>query len=227
MALVNFGAAAGSQWLFAFQNEAHALAEDWTSLGLEAGILRFFPGESDGNPTRGVWILVAATKSTPETSMADFYTYRYDTKAFTHQESAGSFSWMFNGPPAEIQFGRWNSTEQFTGKYAAAAIYGSVLTGAEIKSMAEGPSVEAWLSKSPKGLWMFNQASTATSVTDATGNGANQISLLGTSVVAEEPPIPYTGEGGGEESPTVKIKSGGSVVSAKRFVKVGGVLVPA
>lgn len=192
VSLVRLGTASNSEWLIAMQNASHLGAEAWDSFGVENSELKAYPaGQSSFAPPRpNIWCFMAVTKATGS-NKALYYIYRYDTKVWTKAESLNAFTWAFTGTPAEIQFGRWDGTEQFKGRYAAAAIFGSQLSEAELKALAEGSDISSWLTKSPKGLWMFNQASTGESVPDSTGNGANQSSLVGTTVFAEEPPIPY------------------------------------
>lgn len=175
------------------QNAVHGAAENWNSFGIEATELLSYPNGQSGFavPRPNVWCFFAVTKATGS-NKAIFYVYRYDTKVWTKKESNNSFTWVFSGTaPAEIQFGRWNGTEQFKGRYAAAAIFGKQLNEAELKELAEGSSIQSWLTKSPKGLWMFNQPVVTEEVPDSTGNGADQSSREGTTVFAEEPPIPY------------------------------------
>jgi hypothetical protein len=192
VSLVRLGLASSAEWLIAFQNASHEGAVNWNSFGVEGSELLTYPGGQTGyNPPRpNIWCLLAVTKATGS-NKAVFYIYRYDTKEWIKKESTGVFTWGFSGTPAEIQFGLWNGTEQFKGRYAAAAIFGKQLTEAEVKELAEGSSIQSWLTKSPKGLWMFNQPVVTESVPDSTGNGANQSGRVGTTVFAEEPPIPY------------------------------------
>jgi len=150
-----------------------------------------------GAPSRGltttglanVWCVFAATKVSG-TAKAKLYIYRFDTKTWQIGEGAGEIA---NPTEAaeEIRLGQWNSTENFQGLYAASAMYNKVLTQAEIEELATASSLQSWLKKGPVGMWMFNQPSTAESVLDITGNGANQTELVGTTVEGVEPPIPY------------------------------------
>ena len=58
------------------------------------------------------------------------------------------------------------------------------------KKSPEISSGKGWLGKSPSALWLFNQKARTEGLVDLTGNGANEEGIAGTSVVAEEPPIP-------------------------------------
>lgn len=136
-----------------------------------------------------VWCVFAGTKVSG-VAPAQLHVYRLDTKTWQHATGVGEI----NNPTEsaeEIRLGQWGTSEQFEGLYAASAMYDKVLTQAEIEELATAPSLEAWLSKGPVGMWMFNQSSTAEPVQDITGKGANQTELLGTTVENVEPPIPY------------------------------------
>jgi hypothetical protein len=69
-------------------------------------------------------------------------------------------------------------------------------------------------------------------VKDLTGHGADGAGAiqLGFASTTATVPLPLReseeGEGGEEGGSTVKVKSGGVLVDAKRFVKQGGILVP-
>lgn len=190
VALVRFGASA-DEWLIARTNEVHLGASEWESLGKE-GKIRFYPaagGKASFEPEANKWYLVVGTKASGS-SKAKFYIYDFTAKSWFVGESESAFTDIHTGTPAEIQFGRYNGSEQFAGRYAAAAIFNKVLSEAEAKELIEG-SIEGWLSKAPVGLWMFNQALVTEEVKDLTGHGANQSSREATTVLEEEPPIPY------------------------------------
>src|SRR5690606_12886956 len=52
-------------------------------------------------------------------------------------------------------------------------------------------SLAEWMATTPLGLWLFDQQSTEDSVSDLTGQGADQTAISGTSVTEDDPPIPY------------------------------------
>lgn len=218
----------GSEWLIARGSGTHS-AVPWTSFGVEIFAstgLRFYPeGEVSGGfePPRGVWLLVAGSKPDGKTK-SKFYVYNFATETLTEKESAEAWDSLQAGVPVEIQFGRWGNGDQFHGRYAAASIFDYALTKAQIEELLVG-TVKDWLNLNPVGLWMFNQKTLEGVVVDKTGNGADQISLVGTTVAEEEPPIPYEPpfEGGG----SVMVLVGEELVPANRYVKIGGELVGA
>jgi hypothetical protein len=73
------------------------------------------------------------------------------------------------------------------GSIAVAATWSSVLNDATIEATF-GLSAAAVLAASPGWMARFNQASTATNVTDDTGGGGNQSAISGTTVDADDPP---------------------------------------
>lgn len=88
---------------------------------------------------------------------------------------------------------------------AAEAFFNSKLTDAELEALVKLGSLEAWKEKSPAMLRLYNQASVTEEVKDLTGNGANQSARTGTTVVAEEPPIPYKAGQSVEVSPPAAV----------------------
>lgn len=74
--------------------------------------------------------------------------------------------------------------------FAAVLIATKALSDGEFEALKSSSFLSAWI-PSAAGLWLFKQSSTAEAVSDSTGNGANQTELIGTTVLEEEPPIPY------------------------------------
>ncbi|HUB99256.1 MAG TPA: hypothetical protein VMS11_05475 [Solirubrobacterales bacterium] len=180
-----------TDWMIARQNASHTAAETWAAMGLEGTILRLYPGGDAGlTPPTGEWLLVAISKPSGS-SQASYHYYRFATTTWAHETDTTAWTAAYGGAAGEIQLGRWNAGEQFNGRYAAAAVYGTALSQAAVEALVGVSSIEAWLSTSPLALWTFSQASLSETVTDLTGNGANQTSYEGTTVAEEEPPIPY------------------------------------
>lgn len=232
---------ASTGWIIARQDSGFSGASNWTSLGREGGQLVGYPSVSSGiNPPNSKWVLVVMTKEEAGSSPFVFYYYNFATKAWTKVETPATAT-NHTGTPTRLQFGKWNGGEQFNGLYAAAAIFESYFTPTEVHALAEVSFVEDWLTMTPAGLWIFDQEAANKEVVDLTGNGADgseemQLTASGTSATEVLLPLAYregeeTGEEEGEEPPpsehTVKVKVGGSVVTANRWVKQGGILVPA
>jgi hypothetical protein len=193
VAFVFFGATEASQWMIARQDASHSGGTNWAGLGREPEI-HFYPaGQAAGFtcPTNE-WVLVVGAKAAGS-SKARYYYYRFTAGTWSSAESSAAYTSAYVGVPAEFQLGRWNGGEQFVGKYAAAMVFDKVLSEAEVKALVGVSTISDWLGLGPKALWTFEQASIAEPVKDVTGNGADQISIEGTTVLAEEPPIPYRG----------------------------------
>lgn len=191
VAFVSFGSVGGSQWMIARQSASHTSGTTWASLGREPEI-HFYPSGQDAGFTcpTSEWVLVAGTKAAGA-SKAKYYYYRFSSGTWNSGESTETYTSAYGGTPAEFQLGRWNSTEQFTGKYAAAMVFDRELSEAEVKALVSVNAITDWLGLAPKALWTFDQLSVEEEVKDITGNGANQTTIEGTTVLAEEPPIPY------------------------------------
>lgn len=128
------------------------------------------PGMISADPLPGfVWGLGIGTW---DQAAGAYHFYFYNLQSHELEDLGGGETG--EGPiweeedPELVQFGR------FEGKYAAAAIFGKTLTPSEIASLAKAGSVEAWASRGPAALWIFDQKEDSEKITDLTGNGADQ-----------------------------------------------------
>lgn len=133
----------------------------------------------------GAWIMAAWGKPAG-TAISRFHLYNYNTQAApTHAD--GSSIGDPTVTPDRIKVGQWrNNAEFFNGKLAALAVYESALSDIAFEGIIDG--IQAMLDAVPSGLWSFNQDSIADSVLDLMENGANQISIVGTSVITSDDP---------------------------------------
>jgi hypothetical protein len=94
-----------------------------------------------------------------------------------------------------IIFGLWNNVDDFNGWVAAGAWFNGALTIAQMtECFANRRTSDIWNCSfgRPDGLWEFNAAT----ITDLTGNGANESSRVGTTLdAAETPPWTFDGKG--------------------------------
>jgi hypothetical protein len=217
-------AAEGNEWLIAYGPSAGP----YVTMGVEAGNLLFYKsGGSVGPATSSTaWRLYVGTKATGEVK-PKFYIYDFALEEWVADEVLGSVAMGDSPeePPEHLVFGVWGTagSEQFRGRMAAAAVYKRELSKAEVHSLITLGSVSEWLTTSPDGLWRFDETLPA----DLTGGGADATETPNTELLEETLPFPYGEKEGGGGGKTVKVKSGGSVVTAKRWVKSGGILVPA
>lgn len=227
VAYVNFDTVLDNDWLIAFQNEANSGAESWSSFGKENGKLRFFPGGEGGEPPAKVWGLAVATWD-QSASAWKFYFYDFSKNELKALGSGTNAMTWFGIEPKHIQFGLWNGTEEFNGKYAAAAIFGGkALSAGEIEALAKAETVADWAASEPTALWIFDQKGSGEHVVDEMGHGADQGGIAqGTTLYVEATlPLPLRvpeapEEHPGAEAPTfVGAKTDTGLEAAKRYVK--------
>jgi hypothetical protein len=145
--------------------------------------------------TSGVWYLGAWTKANGSAAVRS-HTYNYNTATWAHVNH-GNVSDSAAGPITDWRVGMTGPADRLDGKIAAAGVWSSVLGDLAIEGMTA--TLGSWLSLSPAALWGFNQGSTATAVLDLTGGGADQTSISGTAVSADEPPGWSYSLGGGTQ----------------------------
>lgn len=91
------------------------------------------------------------------------------------------------GPIDTLYIGAGSGSTNWRGSIAVVATWASALSDGAIESACT-LAASATFSASPGWMVRLNQASTATSITDDTGNGGNQSAISGTSVDADDPP---------------------------------------
>lgn len=149
------------------------------------------------------WYMVVGRKATG-TATPRFSVYRYSTDTWAHGDAGGTLAdWGTPGASGTIRTDM-EATEFLNGRLAVRAAWSNNLpwaasAGGDAALEAAGLhlALQAWVDAAPTGLWVFDQASTATPCDDLTGNGADQVALTGTTVVADAPPgFDYTLGGG-------------------------------
>ena len=134
------------------------------------------------------WVLIGFDKATGTTTPR-IHKYVFSTGVWSHENATATAADGASVAGGNVCFGddRGGSYAFNSADYALAGIWGTVLSDSEWEDLAD--SYDNWVNSSPVGLWKWNQTSTGTSLTDLTGNGANQTSLTGTSVINEAPPL--------------------------------------
>lgn len=133
------------------------------------------------------WLVAAGSKATGSATPR-FHKQVVSTGVWTHSDGdiAVTDTAVTSGT---IWLGANNAPFQFQGDLAAAACWNYVLSDVQVEQL--GISFLHWLRLAPSGMWLLDQASTATAVTDLTGGGADQTSVAGTAVVTQpNPPLP-------------------------------------
>jgi len=139
------------------------------------------------------WCLIAMTKDTGDV-VCRGHKYVYDTGVWTHTNSGNTVddSAAPISPINHVTLGGYGGGDIYSGHMLIAAMWNRVLSDSELEGMTG--SLVQWVQTYPKGLWVLNQASISTPVEDTTGNGANQVSLTGTTISAvADPPFSILG----------------------------------
>lgn len=175
-------------YYFYFDNAAAGNFGFWNGAADSSALTNFFKAV-DG------WCLVAITKASG-TAVLSAHKVPLDGTTPTHLTvssiangnipSAGTTG---VGASFGLQKNEAGAFNPFPGDIEIAGKFPTVLTNAEVEALAFNYS--AWTAKSPSGLWAFNQSTTATAVSDLSGNGANQNGISGTSVVATPSQFSY------------------------------------
>lgn len=142
------------------------------------------------------WLLLVVTKASGSAKPV-FYKYRFSNTTLSTATGAANLANSGSVTGGTIRIGEYEGGFFTKGIYAAAAAFNAALTEAQVKALYGVATLGAWktVEVAPKGLWFFSQGSVTEEVKDETGGGANQSARSGTSVVGEEPPIPYKSGG--------------------------------
>ncbi|HEX5997264.1 MAG TPA: hypothetical protein VFY84_19160 [Jiangellales bacterium] len=129
------------------------------------------------------WLITGFSKAAGSAATTG-HRYSFNTDTWTHP-SLGNLGGSAVAPD-ELRIGWWSGVEFGNMRLAAIAAYSANLDNATVETLDQ--ALADWLALDPDMLLPFTQPSTATPVTDATGNGADQTSITGTSVVTDDDP---------------------------------------
>lgn len=140
------------------------------------------------------WGLLVVRKAT-STATPRFSLYNFSTDTWVHANASGTRpNWPAPGTGGTVRV-EWEGFDRLNGRLAARAAWNSLPWAADASGdaalEAAGLEVSAanWLAASPSAMWLFNQAAVTDPVLDETGNGADQTSRTGTTVVnGDDPP---------------------------------------
>lgn len=133
------------------------------------------------------WVLIAGAKAAGSATPR-FHIYNYASDTWTHEN--GDIALTDGSTPGAgglFNIGRGPSVGFFDGDVLIAGRWGSVLTDAQIETLAF--SLQSWYGLNPAQLWLLDQSDVAQNVIDATGGGSNQTAITGTAVASSHPPI--------------------------------------
>lgn len=140
--------------------------------------------------TANVWRLLVWRKATgsvtPRVSI-----YNYSTASWQHSPGHAALAdGEAPGLSGTIRFGIGQFGGRLHARIAAGAYWSNLVKwsadaagDAAIAAAGLETAYQNWIDNTPSGAWKFNQAATTTAVVDDTGNGADETSLTGTTVV--------------------------------------------
>jgi hypothetical protein len=171
----------------------------------DSGNMRYQRGsfeEPGDGPSWGVadgWVLVAWTKAAG-TAVVRFHKCVMSTDTWTQQDSAGTIGNDDNTCTFASTRPGGDGDLVLRGRIAAIAAFSSVLDDTAIQALRDNWA--DWLAAGPIAAWRFDQAATSESIDDQTGNGADQTTLVGSTVVTDDPPPGFSfGEAATEVTP--------------------------
>lgn len=129
------------------------------------------------------WVLVAGSKAAG-TAKPRLHKYVYDTDAWTHADS-GDPAFGDGSTPGSSGLFRLGLTSSMD--IQIAGFWARVLSDAEVEQLAL--TLQGWLAAAPTAAWLFDQSLTTQKLVDWTGGGANESSIVGTSVPTASAPI--------------------------------------
>lgn len=148
-----------------------------------ANPLRNF-GPADG------WVLCGVTKAAG--NVAPRLHVRRANGSWHHEAGTTALADLPSQAGGSLSFGTIASNlDPFRGAMAVAGEWTVALTDAQFEELGANQKTADWANNSggaPAGLWDFNQDATTTPVNDLTPGGANQTSIIGTTVSTDGPP---------------------------------------
>lgn len=141
-----------------------------------------------------VWWLVVGRKVSGA-AVPRFSIKNVSTGVWTHGNAAGgSFTVGDARNPVNqsVRFSSNDGANRFHGRVAALAAWANTLPwtanvagDTAIEAAGLDTAYQNWIDNNPTAAWKFNQADVSTPVVDDAGNGANQTSVAGTTVVSD------------------------------------------
>jgi hypothetical protein len=155
------------------------------------------------------WVLIGFSKASGS-AIPTMHLYSFSSGLWTHTAAAAAIANGTSVAGGTIRFGI-QGTDTGNMRIAAAAVYDVALTNANVDAITAAglktSSLYRAAGTTPKGLWEFNQASTATNVVDLTGGGADQNAITGTTVITGDDPAGWTFDGIAGLTPTIDLGS--------------------
>lgn len=131
------------------------------------------------------WCLVAGTKAAG-TVAPRLHKYVYGTDAWTHQ-AGGATCPDVTFTNTGWQIGKYSTVSWFNGDIELVGVWKRELSDAEIETLPY--LLMNWYAAAPNGLWHLDQSLTTQNVVDATGGGASQTGITGTTIATSQLPV--------------------------------------
>jgi hypothetical protein len=188
----------------------------------DAGAMNYLRGSFD-SPGDGPdwddgdgWVLVAWTKAAGPPGPAKAVRYHkcvLSSDTWTHQDSAGTVDNDDNTCTFASTRANNDGDLVFRGRIAAIAVFDSVLNDTAVEALRD--SFVDWLTAGPIDAWRFNQAATTDPIDDQTAGGADQTTLVGSTVVNGDDPPGFSFDAGGTvHDATVTVAASGAATAA-------------
>jgi hypothetical protein len=132
------------------------------------------------------WVVAAWVKPAGSSALTG-REYTYSSTTWTSSSGPS----LDAGSPAATGLAFFgSSTGDFVNcRAAVVGMWDTELSQSQVEDSGLEAALSNWVALDPIGLWRFDQASIATPITDMTGNGADQTSITGTTVVnGDDPP---------------------------------------
>jgi hypothetical protein len=133
------------------------------------------------------WLLIGFDKGST-TVKPRLHVYDYGAATWTHVDADNTVADQPTNTVTRVAVGQDAAgSNKAAIRLAVLGVWKSRLADADYESGMHS-SLGAWSALTPDALCPFNQASTATAVADVTGNGADQTSITGTTVITGDDP---------------------------------------
>lgn len=132
------------------------------------------------------WIVIGASRAAGGATATRGHVYYYDTDTHFHADLTDTL--FDEGSTIDnIRLGRNpDSGSTFRGQIGLISAWTSNLSDGQYETLP--PGLQPWLSLTPIGCWPLNQDDVGDGVDDITNNGADETSLVGTTVVVDNDP---------------------------------------
>ena len=203
-----------------FINTRSSAAGDLIGLGVQANNAFVADVSGDGlaavttgTAIAGRWYLFATSKAAG-TVTPRLHLYDFTALSWSHANGGLTMGNAATAAGGSVAFGRqrtntWADASRnfLDGDLVAAAAWSASLSDGQVEALQTSSSLSGWTSlSSPVAVWLFRGATVGDAVQDTVG-AADESSRSGTTVLAENPPIPY--------DPTVSTVGSGVLVREK------------